>query len=152
MTSDPQKKLDALNSLAVALRANPHWVNEVNVVPSPFRPLILLTTHSAFFQPPASASCAGTRPPPGAPPTANGGSPGANGDSPGAPPLPPGPPPPAASVGFGLGNGGVGLPPEVAISIKGKDHKGAAAMKFLRQAETEHPLRAGARGAEGVPR
>ena len=45
----------------------------------------------------------------------------------------------AASVGFGLGNGGVGLPLEVAISIKGKDHKGAAAMKFLRQAETEYP-------------
>ena len=140
VTSDPQKKLDALNSLAVALRANPHWVNEVNVVPSPFRPLILLTTHSAFFQPPPPPQAAqGPRPPPGAPPAANGGSPAANGDSPGAPPLPPGPPPPAASVGFGLGNGGVGLPLEVAISIKGKDHKGAAAMKFLRQAETEYP-------------
>lgn len=140
VTSDPQKKLDALNSLAVALRANPHWVNEVNVVPSPFRPLILLTTHSAFFQPPPPPQAAqGPRPPPGAPPAANGGSPAANGDSPGAPPLPPGPPPPAASVGFGLGNGGVGLPLEVAISIKSKDHKGAAAMKFLRQAETEYP-------------
>ena len=68
VTSDPQKKLDALNSLAVALRANPHWVNEVNVVPSPFRPLILLTTHSAFFQPPPPPQAAqGPRPPPGAP-------------------------------------------------------------------------------------
>ena len=138
--ADPQKKLDALNSLAVALRASPHWVNEVNVVPSAFRPLILLNTHSAFFQPPPPPQAAqGPRPPPGAPPTANGGSPTANGDAAGAPPLPPGPPPPGASVGFGLGNGGVGLPLEVAISIKGKDHKGAAAMKFLRQAENEYP-------------
>ena len=151
VTSDPQKKLDALNSLAVALRANPHWVNEVNVVPSPFRPLILLTTHSAFFQPPPPPQAAqGPRPPPGAPPAANGGSPAANCDSPGAPPLPPGPPPPAASVGFGLGNGGVGLPLEVAISIKGKDHKGAAAMKFCARLRLVPRSRAGARGAEGA--
>ena len=46
-TSTPQAKIDALNSLAVALRSN-GWVTDVNVVPSAFRPLIMMNTHSAF--------------------------------------------------------------------------------------------------------
>ena len=151
--ASPQTKMDALNSLAVALRSNP-WVGDVNVVPSAHRPLIFMSTHSGFFQPMTPpAPPAGPRPPPGAPPvgapgtvpggTANGGEPPApapvaNGTAP--PPLPPGPPPAGLSPGLGMGqHGAVGLPLEVHISIKDRNHKGSPTVRFLQQAELEYP-------------
>ena len=50
VASNPRAKMDALNSLAVALRSN-GWVIDVNVLPTA-RPLIIMNTHTAFFQPP----------------------------------------------------------------------------------------------------
>ena len=135
-TSTPQAKIDALNSLAVALRSN-GWVTDVNVVPSAFRPLIMMNTHSAFFQAVPGGGAAGS----GDAANANGNGNG-NAGSPNAaaaPPLPPGPPPPGATLGLGLGQGGVGLPLEVHISVKDRNHKGAATVKFLQQAEAEYP-------------
>ena len=135
-TSTPQAKIDALNSLAVALRSN-GWVTDVNVVPSAFRPLIMMNTHSAFFQAVPGGGAAGSGDAANANANGNGnvGSPNAAA----APPLPPGPPPPGATLGMGLGQGGVGLPLEVHISVKDRNHKGAATVKFLQQAEAEYP-------------
>ena len=120
VSSTPQTKLDALSSLAAALRLN-KWVGDVTVVPSALRPLIFVTTRAAYF-------------------TQSGG--GGVGDGAGAPPLPPGPPPPGAT-GKGVPATDVpelqGTPLEVHISIKDRAHKGAATVKFLRQAETEYP-------------
>ena len=143
-SATPQAKMDALNSLAVALRSN-GWVTDVNVVPSAFRPLIFMSTHSAFFQPLPSGGAAGaTGENASFASTENASSSSAASEkassSPGAaPPLPPGPPPPGATLGMGLGQGGVGLPLEVHISIKDRNHKGASTVKFLRQAEAEYP-------------
>ena len=66
-SATPQAKMDALNSLAVALRSN-GWVTDVNVVPSAFRPLIFMSTHSAFFQPTYTNSKVPHSPPPRSPP------------------------------------------------------------------------------------
>ena len=133
-TSTPQAKIDALNSLAVALRSN-GWVTDVNVVPSAFRPLIMMNTHSAFFQAVPGGGAAGAGDAANGNGNGNAGSPNAAA----APPLPPGPPPPGATLGLGLGQGGVGLPLEVHISVKDRNHKGAATVKFLQQAEAEYP-------------
>ena len=133
-TSTPQAKIDALNSLAVALRST-GWVTDVNVVPSAFRPLIMMNTHSAFFQAVPGGGAAGAGDAANGNGNSNAGSPNAAA----APPLPPGPPPPGATLGLGLGQGGVGLPLEVHISVKDRNHKGAATVKFLQQAEAEYP-------------
>ena len=133
-TSTPQAKIDALNSLAVALRSN-GWVTDVNVVPSAFRPLIMMNTHSAFFQAVPGGGAAGAGDAANGNGNGNAGSPNAAA----APPLPPGPPPPGATLGLGLGQGGVGLPLEVHIAVKDRNHKGAATVKFLQQAEAEYP-------------
>ena len=49
------------------------------------------------------------------------------------------PRPARSALGLGLGQGGVGLPLEVHISVKDRNHKGAATVKFLQQAEAEYP-------------
>ena len=117
VASNPRAKMDALNSLAVALRSN-GWVIDVNVLPTA-RPLIIMNTHTAFFQPPPNMGP--PTPPPGVvvgggggvlPPGAMYGvgaaAVGAAGGAPkGGPPLPPGPPPPgAAAAGPGVAPGG----------------------------------------------
>ena len=63
-----------------------------------------------------------------------------------SPPLPPGPPPPGAASGSpapastgSRASHDVGFPLEVHISVKDRNHKGAATVKFLRQAEAEYP-------------
>jgi DNA polymerase sigma len=138
VSSNPERRLEALNTLAMALRTNP-WVMDVNVVPSAHRPLIRMSTHTAFFQPmpqqmtgKAVATLA-TAIAAVVPPSAN-----ANETS-GTPPLPPGPRPGASPYGIpGLGQNGIGLPLEVHISLKDAKHKGMSAMRFVQKAEEQN--------------
>ena len=138
VSSNPERRLEALNTLAMALRTNP-WVMDVNVVPSAHRPLIRMSTHTAFFQPMpqqmtgkavatlAMAIAAVV------PPSANAT------ESSGTPPLPPGPRPGASPYGIpGLGQNGIGLPLEVHISLKDAKHKGMSAMRFVQKAEEQN--------------
>jgi len=54
----------------------------------------------------------------------------------GVPPLPPGPRPPYGVPG--LGQGGIGLPLEVHISLKDANHTGVAAARFVSSAEQQN--------------
>ena len=136
IASHPERRMEALNTLAMALRTNP-WVLDVTVVPSSHRPLLRMTTHTAFFQAmpqqlpsktsaSIAAAIAAVTPPPVT-----------SGD--GTPPLPPGPRPGAPPFGIpGLGQNGLGLPLEVHISLKDANHKGLSAMQFVQAAEEQH--------------
>ena len=134
VSSHPERRLEALNTLAMALRTNP-WVLDVSVVPSAQRPLIRMMTHTAFFQPmsqhlskkayDAFTTAVAAVVPPGDGATTNG-----------TPPLPPGPRPGAPYGVPGLGHpNGLGLPLEVHISLKDANHKGVAALRFIQGAE-----------------
>ena len=134
VSSHPERRLEALNTLAMALRTNP-WVLDVSVVPSAQRPLIRMMTHTAFFQPmpqhlskkayDAFTAAVTAVVPPGDGATSNG-----------TPPLPPGPRPGAPYGVPGLGHpNGLGLPLEVHISLKDANHKGVAALRFIQGAE-----------------
>jgi DNA polymerase sigma len=132
VASHPDRRMEALNTLAMALRSNP-WVIDVAVVPSAYRPLIRMQTHTAFFQPMTStlsakaaaslASAVASVVPPSM-------------TSEGVPPLPPGPRPPYGVPG--LGQGGIGLPLEVHISLKDANHTGVAAARFVSSAEQQN--------------
>ena len=132
VASHPDRRMEALNTLAMALRSNP-WVIDVAVVPSAYRPLIRMQTHTAFFQPMTStlsakaaaslASAVAAVVPPSM-------------TSEGVPPLPPGPRPPYGVPG--LGQGGIGLPLEVHISLKDANHTGVAAARFVSSAEQQN--------------
>ena len=128
----PHAKMEALEALASALRQHA-WAAHVNVVHSALRPLIMVSTHTAHFQPGAGAGAGASKP--------------ADGSAAASPPLPPGPPPPGAASGPASPAGAASAPPnfelgtplEVHISVKDRNHKGAATVKFLRQAESEYP-------------
>ena len=132
VVSTPRAKMEALEALAAALRQH-SWAASVNVVHSALRPLIFVSTHTAHFHPGA--------------PNASAAKP-ADGSAAASPPLPPGPPPPGAASGSpasGASGGSksppfdLGTPLEVHISVKDRHHKGAATVKFLRQAEADYP-------------
>ena len=134
VVATPHAKMEALEALASALRQHA-WAAHVNVVPSALRPLIMVSTHTAHFQPGAGAGAGASKP--------------ADGSAAASPPLPPGPPPPGAASGPASPAGAaesrappnfeLGTPLEVHISVKDRNHKGAATVKFLRQAESEYP-------------
>ena len=133
VASAPRAKMEALEALAAALRRNA-WAANVTVVHSALRPLIFVSTHTAHFQPGAASAS----------------KPAAELSAAASPPLPPGPPPPGAASGApasaspaapppAFPSSDLGTPLEVHISVKDRNHKGAATVKFLRQAEAEYP-------------
>ena len=124
VVSTPRLKMEALEALAAALRRNA-WAESVTVVHSALRPLIFVSTHTAHFHSGATAK-AGSKPADGLASAAA------------SPPLPPGPPPSSAAAGASPPPE-LGTPLEVHISVKDRNHKGAATVKFLRQAEAEYP-------------
>ena len=139
ISSRPDRRLEALNTLAMALRTNP-WVMDVSVVPSSSRPLIRMTTHTAFFQPMPQqltgkaamtfAQAVNAIVPPLVPSATESGT----------PPLPPGPrpgAPPYSSIPS-LGQNGFGLPLEVHISLKDSNHRGQSSLRFIQMAEEQH--------------
>ena len=127
VASTPRLKMEALEALAAALRRNA-WAESVTVVHSALRPLIFVSTHTAHFHSGHSGA------------TAKAGSKPADGlaSAAASPPLPPGPPPSSAAAGASPPPE-LGTPLEVHISVKDRNHKGAATVKFLRQAEAEYP-------------
>ncbi|OUS44958.1 hypothetical protein BE221DRAFT_148223 [Ostreococcus tauri] len=139
ISSRPDRRIEALHTLAMALRTNP-WVMDVNVVPSSFRPLIRMSTHTAFFQPmpqqlTGKASAAFAEGVKAIVPPLSASSMDVNG----TPPLPSGPRPGPPPYGVpGLGQNGFGLPLEVHISLKDGSHKGLSALRFVQAAEEQH--------------
>ena len=138
ISSHSDRRLEALNTLAMALRTNP-WVMDVSVVPSANRPLIRMTTHTAFFQPMPQqlsgkaamtfAQAVNAIVPPVMPSATESGT----------PPLPPGPRPGVPPYGIpGLGQNGYGLPLEVHISLKDSNHRGQSSLRFIQTAEEQH--------------
>ena len=126
VASAPRLKMEALEALAAALRRNA-WAESVTVVHSALRPLIFVSTHTSHFHSGSTTAKAASKPADG---LAN--------PSAASPPLPPGPPPSSAAAGASPPPE-LGTPLEVHISVKDRNFKGAATVKFLRQAEAEYP-------------